>query len=388
MHIAVINLTAGGLSSGYQKYLRSLTPLLASHARVNRLTVYSPSQARDSVRLPGIDHSFWPTLNPWRTANWIKTRVAEMNPDVVFIPTARWLDCGPIPVAVMVRNMEPLVMPFAGESALEKLRNLARREAAHRCCKRADRVIAVSAFVSDFLQSRWRIPENKIAVVYHGVDPDSDRIASRPPLLTLDETKFPFLFTAGSIRPARGVEDAIAALAILKKRGSPLRLVIAGGATERRTYQNSMERLAAKLGVDGEIYWTGTLQSEAMTWCFRRCAAFLMTSRVEACPNTALEALAAGAVTISVQNPPMPEFFKSAALYYDAGSVEQLVAAIVRGLALSRDDREGLRNEARNRAAYFTWEKTAQRTIAELEFCRHSVICPQGHAVGESRVLV
>src|SRR5438874_1504470 len=102
MHIAVINLTAGGLSSGYQKYLRSLTPLLASHPRVNRLTVYSPSQARDSVSLLGIDHSFWPALNPWSTAKWLKIRVAETKPDVIFIPTARWLDCGPVPVTVMV----------------------------------------------------------------------------------------------------------------------------------------------------------------------------------------------------------------------------------------------------------------------------------------------
>jgi glycosyltransferase involved in cell wall biosynthesis len=111
-----------------------------------------------------------------------------------------------------------------------------------------------------------------------------------------------------------------------------------------------------------------------MTWCFRRCAAFLMTSRVEACPNTALEALAAGAITISVRNPPMPEFFRSAAVYYDAGFPEQLAAATERGLAFSREDQKRMRNEAQNRAAYFTWEKTAEHTVSELEFCRNSVI--------------
>jgi glycosyltransferase involved in cell wall biosynthesis len=384
MHIAVINLTAGGLSSGYQKYLRCLTPLLASHPRVNRLTVYSPSPARSSVSLPGIDHTFWPVLSPWRTRSWIKTQVAETNPDVIFIPTARWLDCGAVPVAVMVRNMEALVMPNAGESGFEKLRNFARREAARRSCRRARRVIAVSDFVSDFLESRWKIPESKIGVVYHGVSPDAGRIALRPPMLTLDEDKFPFLFTAGSIRPARGVEDAIAALAILKENGSRLRLVIAGGATKRHTYQNAMQELATKLGVDREVYWTGTLGPEAMAWCFRRCAAFLMTSRVEACPNTALEALSAGALTISVRNPPMPEFFKSAALYYDAGSAEQLVAATKQAFALTRGEQEKLQNEALNRAAFFTWETTAEHTVSQLEFCRDSVVRDRSFAVGES----
>jgi glycosyltransferase involved in cell wall biosynthesis len=383
MHIAVINLTAGGLSGGYQKYLQSLTPRLAAHSSVKRLTVFSPSLARDTVSLPGIDHSFWPTLSPWAIREWIKSRLAETSPDVVFIPTARWLDCGPVPVTVMVRNMEPLVMPTAGESPVERLRNLARREAARRSCKRARRVIAVSDFVRDFLRSKWRIPESKIGVVYHGVSADSDVVASRPPSLTLEEDKSPFLFTAGSIRPARGLEDAIAGLAILKKKGSHLRLVIAGAPTGHGTYQRDMQRLASRLGVDGEIIWTGTLTPQAMTWCFERCAAYLMTSRVEACPNTALEALAAGALTVSVGNRPMPEFFESSARYYDAGAAEQLVGALERTLALGRADQERQRSKARQRAACFTWEKTTDRTVSELVRCRNSIVSEAASTLGE-----
>jgi glycosyltransferase involved in cell wall biosynthesis len=204
-------------------------------------------------------------------------------------------------------------------------------------------------------------------------------------MLTLDESKSEFLFTAGSIRPARGVEDAIAALAILKERGRKLRLVIAGGATKKRTYQDSMNRLAAQLGVEREISWTGTIAPDAMEWCFRRCAAFLMTSRVEACPNTALEALAAGALTISVRNRPMPEFFEAAALYYDAGSSQQLVTAIESGLALVPDEQEKLRSEARKRASHFTWERTAEHTISELELCWGSSVKKGARGDRESR---
>ena len=36
MRIAVVNLTSGGLSGGYRKYLARLMPLLASDPRVQR----------------------------------------------------------------------------------------------------------------------------------------------------------------------------------------------------------------------------------------------------------------------------------------------------------------------------------------------------------------
>jgi len=46
MRVAVVNLTAGGLSGGYRKYLARLMPLLAADSRVTRLGVFAPEAAR------------------------------------------------------------------------------------------------------------------------------------------------------------------------------------------------------------------------------------------------------------------------------------------------------------------------------------------------------
>ena len=367
MNVTIINLTSGRLSSGYQKYLRELTPLLAADSRVGRVTVLSPEQSRELILLPGMDHRFWARGSRWAAGSWIKAQVAELQPDVVFVPTARWIDCGRIPVTVMVRNMEPLLMPAAGESVPEVVRNLARREAARRSCRRAARVIAVSGLVREFLVSRWSIPNSKVGVVYHGVTPVGPCADKRPAGLRSSAFDSPFLFTAGSIRPARGLEDVIEAVALLKRQGRSMTLVIAGEVTGNAAYQTRLRQLVAERQLEEDVYWTGTLTPDAMTWCFRNCALFVMTSRVEACPNTALEALAAGATIVSNRNPPMPEFFESSAAYYEAGCAPELSERITEMLTLPTRAKERLRETAVARATDFTWQKAADRTISELE---------------------
>ena len=45
----------------------------------------------------------------------------------------------------------------------------------------ANRIIAVSVSVKDFLISHWKIPNNKVAVVYNGIDfENSNRENLRP----------------------------------------------------------------------------------------------------------------------------------------------------------------------------------------------------------------
>lgn len=360
MKLAVVNLTGGGFSGGYRKYLRRMVPLLSQHPRVERLDVFVPPQSMRNVADFAIPLRTWPADDARSGFAQLKRDLHALRPDVVFIPTARHIDLGAIAVVAMVRNMEPLLVPFGGNPLTEALRNLARAAAARRAVRRARRVIAVSGFVRDFLVERWRIDPRRVGVVPHGVDP----LAAQP---NRDEKDSGPLFTAGSIRPARGLEDAIRALAILKKRRT-VKLVIAGAPDgPMLRYAARLRRLAASLGVDRDVDWAGQLAENAMTDAMRGCAAFVMTSRAEACPNLALEAMSAGCATVSVDHRPMPEFFGDAALYYRAGQVDQLAQQLLRVLEVPGPAMTALRDAAQSRAAQFTWSRTAEQTIAELE---------------------
>lgn len=362
MRVAVLNLTSGGLSGGYRKYLREIVPRLAAADGVEAVTVLAPAMARGLHGMDGASVSEWPAMNAFKRGTWIKKELSAFAPDVVFIPTARLMSL-PFPTVVMVRNMEPLTAPYAGNSALDALRNTVRRAVARRACKDATRVIAVSQFVSEFLMDTWNVPEHKIAVIPHGVAAANDAQLKQPAKLK----ESPDLFTAGSIRPARGLEDLLIALAELGTRGVRPSLAIAGSpdAGAERYAAKLMEN-ARTLGVGGQISWLGQLDAQEMAWCYRNSGAFVMTSRVEACPNVALEAMSNGAMSISSDNPPLPEFFVDTARFYEAGNGISLAREIEQLNGESDARKSALREAARRRAGDFSWEAAAERTLSLL----------------------
>jgi hypothetical protein len=160
--------------------------------------------------------------------------------------------------------MEPLTVPFAGNTWREGLRNIARAREARVASRSATRVIAVSKHVRDFVTGRWGIPSDRVGLVYHGTDAPG-RIT--PALPGGPSWPSRFLFTAGSIRPARGLEDAIRAMPLLRSRGEQASLVIAGRAdASSRPYERRMRSLVERLGMHDAVIWAGHLNEQQMVW--------------------------------------------------------------------------------------------------------------------------
>jgi glycosyltransferase involved in cell wall biosynthesis len=364
VRIALVNLTHGGFSGGYLKYLQQLIPRLYDHPDVQALDVFVPDTARDMLRSESWSFRTFAARRPGGLVQ-LKQMVRSCKVDLVFVPTASWLDFDGLPVLVMVRNMEPLEIPFGGNPLPAALKNLARRAMARRACRRARRIVAVSHHVRDFLTGRWAIDPRRVGVVYHGLGGGGMPQPIRPERLQgLDA---PFLFTAGSIRPARGLEDLVDALGRLRAAGVDTQAVIAGGVDAgMNRYVRSLKQRAERLGVADRIIHAGKLDASRMRWCYEHATTFVMTSRAEACPNIALEAMSYGCACVSVDRPPMPEFFERSARYYRPGDTPEL-ARLLHALLLDQGDAQQLRAAARRRAALFDWDDTARRTIRELQ---------------------
>lgn len=368
--MALVNLTRGGLSGGYKKYLQTLVPILAATERLE-LAMFSPANM-DLAPISSVRNERWPTDDEYRGFRALRGKLSDFAPDVVFIPTARYVDT-PFPTVVMVRNMEPLVLPFSGNSFADGMRNVARRYVARASCRKASRIIAVSGYVHDFLRDRWNVPPAKLAVVPHGVGEVIPKLGHVRPRSVKADVGHQFIFAAGSVRPSRGLEDVIKAVALLRSRGADVDLVIAGtvsGSTE--AYHGALRALSEASGIAEHVVWAGDLTPREMAWCFSNCRAFAMTSRVEACPNTVLEALSHGTLSVSSTLPPMPEFFGDGALYYKAGNEGELASRLAEIMALDDRARDDLAGRARARAALFSWSDTARGTIAVLRTASRS----------------
>jgi glycosyltransferase involved in cell wall biosynthesis len=374
MRIAVLNITGGGMSGGYQKYLHNIIPRMARHPDVEAILCTFPKSLNgqdwfDSLTNVEFAHSslFQPLCNG--IGYNLKQVLRRFCPDVIFIPTAQYLKLGDIAVVNMVRNMEPFDYSGSKNPFSEKLRNLVRRKLASNAVRRSQRVIALSNYVKQFLVDNLKIHENKISVVYHGIQLDKSFNCVKP-LAVPDNWKGKFLFTAGSIRPARGLEDILYALKHLDAEKFEINLLIAGTtAPNMLPYQNSLKAKIAEFGLQRNIIWPGSLNHKQMNWCYKNCQLFVMTSRVEALAMIACEAISRGRICITADSSVLPEVFNNAAVYYPAKNSRLLAKTIQTTLAWSEHQRNEMYGLMRKRALEFpSWDETAENTVNVLKF--------------------
>ena len=260
--------------------------------------------------------------------------------------------------------MEPFISPMKEETIRQKARRFIQRRMAICSIRRADHTIGVSNFVVEFLIGALHIDGRKITRVYHGVSRKLSSDLERPSAVPIGWDNG-FLFTGGSIRPARGLIDILDALAELHENHMDLRLIIAGDAdTGMKGYWEDLKNLIKSRGIESSVCWAGNLGEKEMSWCYEHCSVFIMTSRVEACPNIALEVLSHGAIAIAADNPPLPEIFSDCAEYYPAGNSRSLARLILKKTAQSEGERLASSRKSQVRSSLFNWDSTAEETLA------------------------
>lgn len=360
------------MSGGYRKYLENILPRMARHPEVESIICATPAQINIESGLGEVPNTIFTSCKPISIFNSQQDRELEkkleiFSPDVVYIPIERWFRLKNVPVVISIQNMEPFEYPYNNNPIGEKIKNYFRIRYAREAIDKSDRVIAISKSVRDFLVNKCATPAQKIGVVYHGADSFGENGAVMPVPVPQD-IKDNFMFTAGSIRPARGLEDIILAMAHVKRlKGDTPGLVIAGSPDRAMgSYRNMLLNLIGKYSLFSRVFWTGHLNRQEMSWCYQNCSAFIMSSRVESFGQTAVEAMSHGCLCVSADNSCLPEIFGDAAVYYSPGDGESLARKIIDLFNYDKSQSSILSKKALVRAGRFSWEVCAQKTVSEL----------------------
>lgn len=360
------------MSGGPRKYLRNILPRMAAHPNVENILFALPESLKFQNWFYPMPNVRFVSCKPFRFHFSYRDvdlmrKLEEFSPDVIFVPFERYFHFKDVSVVNMVRNMEPLICPYEGNPISEILKNWLRCQNARKAVNKADRVIAVSEFVEDFLINSWEIPSDKIHKVYHGINIPEVSDCVRPFSIPKN-WKGRFLFTAGSIRPARGLDDILFTMEYMVSHNMEMpSLVIAGESNANMVaYKKGLNDRLKKIGLSSKICWAGNLNEREMVWCYKNCRVFVMTSRVESFGQIALEAMSYGCTCISADNPCLPELFGDAALYYPPKDCQSLAEAIKSVLAWDDNQQKTMSEKAKKRAREFSWDVCAEKTVAEL----------------------
>jgi glycosyltransferase involved in cell wall biosynthesis len=230
-----------------------------------------------------------------------------------------------------------------------------------RALRRADRLIAISQAVREDIL-RYTGPGAPITVVYNGVL----RAARYAELAAGNEARWsttpPFTFLlVGLIHPSKGQVEAVEALALLRRQGHPVRLMIAGDGRD-----SALRQRIAELGVDDVVDLKGFVKDPFPL--FHQAHALLMCSRNEAMGRVTVEGMACGLPVVGHASGGTLELVNDGVngLLYPGGAeaLAERMARLVTDPAQAR--RLGV-EAARSAAGRFSVERYAGEV---LEVCR------------------
>lgn len=231
---------------------------------------------------------------------------------------------------------------------------------------RANHIITDSEFLKRFLVEDLKLPAEHITVTYLAVDHDTfqvkpitDEFLSRH---GLNNQTHRYLVYTGSEQPRKNFLTLVKAFGVIHQEFPNVRLLKIGKPEYETERAKAIQRIE-ELGIQDAVQFIGYVSEEDLVAFYNLAHIFVFPSRFEGFGLPPLEAMACGAPVISSAATSLEEVVGDGALIFDPTDVQQLVDAI-RTLLTNEGERQALRQRGLQRAQQFTWEKTAQETIA------------------------
>jgi len=229
--------------------------------------------------------------------------------------------------------------------------------------KRADRIITVSEFTKERLIKLLNVPEQKISVMYNGVDlhkynPDYTEEGVEE-VKTKYGIKGDYLFYLGTIEPRKNLERLINAyyMAVDKMGESNIPdLILAGG---KGWLSESIYQAAEKSVHNKKVRFLGYIESDEAPLLIKGARLFCFPSLYEGFGMPPLEAMACGTPVLTSNVSSLPEVCGDNAIYVDPLSETDICSKLISALSdetlLNRLSQKGV-----VMAKNYEWDETVK----------------------------
>jgi glycosyltransferase involved in cell wall biosynthesis len=232
------------------------------------------------------------------------------------------------------------------------VRGLGMRALVPAAARRSHRIIVDATSTRDDLRDLLKIDPDKVDVVPLGVTPPAGRATPAAELRSaLDLPDGPVVLCPGAKRPHKNAHGVIEAVASME--GGPT-LVVTGYSSP---YEQRLRELANARGVT--LRMPRYLDQAGLDGLYAVASCVAVVSFYEGFGLPVLEAMVRGVPVVCSDRASLPEVAGDAAVLVNPEDPADIRRGIERALA----DPEPLRASGRQRAAAFTWERTARLTV-------------------------
>jgi glycosyltransferase involved in cell wall biosynthesis len=216
----------------------------------------------------------------------------------------------------------------------------------------ADAIICVSQHTKADLLEIYAPPAEKISVIPHASDLQPSDLAPPP------TNGPPYFLYVGSRATYKNFARLLDALQAIAGRHADVELQVVGPP-----FQAGERTRIEQLGLQHRIRHCGHVADRELVPLYRGSVAFVYPSLYEGFGIPVLEAMSCGCVVVASNRTSIPEVVGGAGLLFDPSSTEALAACLA-DLLESPARRQALIDQGFRRAQQFSWERTAEQTVA------------------------
>ncbi|MFB6181082.1 MAG: glycosyltransferase family 4 protein, partial [Candidatus Nanohalobium sp.] len=219
--------------------------------------------------------------------------------------------------------------------------------------KKADKIIAISEHTKKDLIEHVGIPEEKITVIYQGVDTDFFYPRERDEkILQKYGIEGEYLLYVGAEKDRKNFEGTLELFLELLAEKPDLDLVKVGPPGRQRYREKHKEKIK-ELGIEDKVVFTGFVDKEDLPQIYSSAEALLQLSHYEGFGRAPLEAMACGTVPIVSDKSSLPEVVGDKGIWVSKNNTKEIL------------ERMQLMEEKYmvGQAKRFDWSKTAEETV-------------------------
>ncbi|MGI5991526.1 MAG: glycosyltransferase family 4 protein [Methanosarcina sp.] len=298
----------------------------------------------------------------WHLISQIRLRKNNFNLEVVHSPenATLFLKMNNQKKVITVHDILPCLFPELFGITAIRYKLLFRNT-----LKTADKIIAISNNTKKDLIDYFKVPEDKIVVIYSAADSKFKQLS----VLEIENIKrkyhlnFPFILYVGSFMKHKNIPSLIEAFRRFHDtehcRLNMYKLVLVG--SKKWQYDEIFE-MVLEFNLKDDVIFLGSVPDGDLPLLYNAASLFVYPSVYEGFGLPPLEAMACGCPVITSNSSSLPEVVGDAGLLVDTCNIDHLVDSMHKVLT-NEELRQRIIKRGLEQAKSFNWRKCAEETL-------------------------